>query len=109
MPIYEWLCASCGRRFSTFSSVSEAGVNPPCPACGLDETSRVVSRFAIGKTEDQRLGQLSDRLETSGEPDSLQGMRELVREAGQALDEGLGDDMVSLFDQDSEEETSSAE
>lgn len=109
MPIYEWLCASCGRRFSTLSSVSEAGVNPPCPACGLDKTSRVVSRFAVGKTEDQRLGQLSDRLEASGEPDSLNGMRELVREAGQALDAGMGDDMVSLFDQDSEEGPSSAE
>lgn len=109
MPIYEWLCASCGKKFSTLSSVSEANVNPPCPACGRDETARIVSRFAVGTTEDQRIDQLADRLETSGEPDSLSGMRNMVREAGQALDEGLGDEMVGLFDQDAEEGTSPSE
>ena len=50
MPIYEFRCKDCGLRFSQFyrhMHGSEEGLTPPCPNCQSDETSRVISTFAV--------------------------------------------------------------
>lgn len=43
MPIYEFLCKSCGHRFSTLCKIGE---EVSCPECG-GETQRLFSTFAI--------------------------------------------------------------
>lgn len=34
MPIFEYRCHQCGRRFETLLSRTEAEAAQPCPACG---------------------------------------------------------------------------
>lgn len=50
MPIYEFVCAACGHRFSALfrhATTAEAGPCPPCPACQSATTRRALSTFAV--------------------------------------------------------------
>ena len=50
MPIYEYHCTACGRRFSEFSRkvlAREDDVRPPCPVCLSSATERIVGSFII--------------------------------------------------------------
>ena len=57
MPIYEYECKSCGRITSALilKPREEKGVR--CRHCQGDRMSRVLSRFAIHKTESQRMAE----------------------------------------------------
>jgi hypothetical protein len=71
-----------------------------CSFCGSMETSKLVSRFARYRSEDDRIDSLADRLETMGEPESPSEMREVMREMGKAMDEDVSDEMEQLFEED---------
>ncbi len=47
MPIFEYVCVSCGRRFE---KLLKAGVtdNPDCPVCGSAEVNKQLSTFSAG-------------------------------------------------------------
>ncbi|UCH87328.1 MAG: zinc ribbon domain-containing protein [Dehalococcoidia bacterium] len=49
MPIYEYVCASCGHRFEKLvrnTSLGQARI--PCPHCHAPSAERIVSSFAVG-------------------------------------------------------------
>lgn len=98
MPVYEYRCAACGRKFSALVGMTAQPDDERCPHCGSSDARRLVSRFARRRSEDDRLDELADRLETMGEPDSEREMRSLVKEMGKAMDEDLSDEMEEMFD-----------
>lgn len=75
-----------------------------CPKCGSKKVGRLVSRFARGRSEDDRIDELADRLEGMGEPDSPAETRRMVREMGKAMDEDMADEMEEMFEEDATDE-----
>ena len=71
-----------------------------CSHCGSTNVSKLVSRFARYRNEDDRIDALADRLETMGDPDSPAEMRSMMREMGKAMDDDVSDEMEELFEQD---------
>ncbi len=106
MPVFEFACNHCRRRFSTLVGMVAGDEAVRCPQCGSDDCHKLVSRFTRGRSEDDRLGEMADRLEQMGEPESRSEMRELVREMGKATDDDLSDDMEEWAEMDFEEEAS---
>jgi putative FmdB family regulatory protein len=51
MPIYEYRCTQCGRRFEHLQSRRENS-SPHCPACGDGSTERLLSTFAVAKARE---------------------------------------------------------
>lgn len=101
MPIFEYRCSSCKTKFSTLVGMTADGAEPPaCPNCGSGEASKLVSRVARYRTEDQRIDEIADRLETMGEPDSPAEMRSMVRDMGKAMDDDMADEMEEMFEAD---------
>lgn len=47
MPIYEYVCESCGRQSSVFQRRINADVAAVCPHCQGSSLRRLVSRFAV--------------------------------------------------------------
>jgi putative FmdB family regulatory protein len=45
MPLFEFVCESCGHRFEEIVSSSST---PHCPACDSAELRRLISGFAVG-------------------------------------------------------------
>ncbi|HAH96864.1 MAG TPA: FmdB family transcriptional regulator [Firmicutes bacterium] len=45
MPLYEFICASCGKKFEELCRTSEQ-TDVRCPACGSEKAARQLSAFA---------------------------------------------------------------
>ncbi|MDA8083525.1 MAG: zinc ribbon domain-containing protein [Nitrospiraceae bacterium] len=45
MPVYEYICNSCGEKFSLFQSMSAGGKGSPCPKCASQDTKKIISSF----------------------------------------------------------------
>lgn len=45
MPIYEFRCPGCDRRFEKLCSMGETGDHVTCPECGRQGAQRVMSGF----------------------------------------------------------------
>ena len=46
MPIYEFKCQDCDRKFETLCRMGETGASLSCPGCGGKRLQRCVSTFA---------------------------------------------------------------
>lgn len=100
MPLYEYRCRQCGKKVALLVGMTADPDRAECPECGGLDLERLVSRFTRGRTEDDRIDELSDRLELGGEPESPAEMRRLVREMGKAMDEDVSDEMEEMFEED---------
>jgi putative FmdB family regulatory protein len=69
MPIYEYRCRKCAKKFSVLTLRVSERVDAECPKCGEHAADRLMSRFAMPKSEESRLDALSD-------PSSLAGLDE---------------------------------
>lgn len=97
MPIYEYRCAPCRRRVQVLTLRASEVPDPVCDRCGNRDLQRLMSRFAVARSEESRLDALSDPAQLSGldenDPKSVaRWMRRMGRE--------VGDDMAGPeFDQ----------
>ncbi len=46
MPLYEYRCGTCGRRFELLQRLGEGASGVACPACGQEDVEREFSTFA---------------------------------------------------------------
>jgi len=47
MPLYEFQCRTCGRRFESLIRLGQEG-SARCPSCGGPDIRKLVSGFGIG-------------------------------------------------------------
>lgn len=100
MPIYEYLCKPCRRRFSALVGVVANAKPVVCPRCGGTDLQKLVSRFARVRSEDDALEDLCDESKYGDIENDPKAMRRWVKDMSAAMDEDLGDD----FEQALEEE-----
>jgi len=101
MPIYEYRCRRCRRRFSVLTLRISEAVDPRCTHCGSPEADRLLSRFAMPKSEEARLDALADPASLGdvdeNDPRSLaRWMRRVGKEMG---DEFGGEDFEEMIDE----------
>jgi len=46
MPLYEYECTACGRRFEVLQRMGESADHVTCPSCGASKPDRVLSTFS---------------------------------------------------------------
>jgi len=105
MPIYEYHCHDCRRRVSLLVlRISDPGT-PRCPRCGGERLTRLMSRFATLKSEEDRLESLADpsRLGDLDEDDPRSVARWMKR-MGSEMGEDLGEDFGEVAEEALEEE-----
>lgn len=100
MPVFEFRCAACGKKYQTLVGMTAEPDVLACPNCGAQRGTKLVSRFARYRTEDDRIDEVADRLEAMGEPESAGGMRDLVRDMGKAMDDDMADEMEEMLESD---------
>ncbi len=84
MPIYEYKCADCGKLTSVFTRSVSSSVDAVCRGCGGKKLERVLSKFAVHRTESDVLrdtGSEPQRLEDYKDP------RQIGRWAERKFDE----------------------
>lgn len=103
MPVFEYRCADCGRKFSALVGMTAEPDDARCPNCRSLNTSKLVSRPGRYRTEDDRMDEVADRLEGMDDATSPTVIREAMREVGKALDDDASEEMEEMFESDSEE------
>ena len=90
MPIYEYQCTNCHRRTSVLTTRVSEKVEPVCKHCGSRNLSRLMSRFAMPRSEEARMDALGNPSHFSdfdeGDPKSVaKVMRRLGKEMGDEM------------------------
>jgi putative FmdB family regulatory protein len=99
MPIYDYRCQGCGRRLSLLFQTYAAAEGAACPHCGSRELSRLVTRFAVMRSEDSRLDDLADS-DALGDVDEQdpRSVARWARRMGKEFGEDLGPDYEEMVD-----------
>lgn len=95
MPIYEYRCEDCHRRSSFLIFDSNKPFSGKCGHCGSARLSRVMSRFAVVRSEESRLESLAEPSKwgdvDENDPKSVsRWMKRMGKELGEDLGEDFG-------------------
>lgn len=96
MPVYDYRCLSCRRRFDIFMSYADYGARAVvCPHCGSDQVQRRIGRVRIARSEESRLESLEDGTNLEGLENDPRAMGRMMRKMSQEV----GEDMDPMFDE----------
>ena len=100
MPIYEYRCADCRKKVTVLTLRVSEVVDPVCEHCGGRNLSRLMSRFAMLRSEDDRLDDLSDPAALgSVDENDPKSMARWMRKMGQELGEDAGEGFDGMVDE----------
>lgn len=100
MPIYEFRCNACRRRTSVFTRSIGAPAGAACEHCGSTKLSRLISRVAVLRSEDDfgsnfdesSLGDIDEN-----DPRSIaRWVRRMSRDMGEPLDTEMEADLERM-------------
>ena len=92
MPLYEFVCDGCRRRFTVLVGMTASPDAAGCPHCGCDRATRVMSRFVRARADDD-----IDE-DNIPDPDDPAAMRQWAKEMGDELGEDLGPEFDEYID-----------
>ncbi len=96
MPIYEYQCLDCRRRFEVALSYSEYGKKEiKCPRCQSDNIHRRIGNVRIKKNAESRLEEMADPAKLSALEDDPQALGSMMRQ----MSDEIGEDMPPEFDE----------
>lgn len=98
MPLYEFRCDSCGKKFAQLVGVTADSRDPQCKHCGSREVTRLISRFTRARSEDEKLDSLEEAA-LMGDSDDPKTMRRMMGEMAREMSDELGEDVDELLDE----------
>jgi putative FmdB family regulatory protein len=99
MPYYPYRCLDCKKRFETFQTYAEYGVDPvACPHCQSKNVQRRISRVRFARSEDSRLENLADPSSLDGLEDDPQALGRMMRKMSREMGEDLGPEFDEVVD-----------
>lgn len=90
MPIYEYECEKCHRRSSVLTMRISEKVNAICSHCGSNKLSRLMSRFAMPKSEEARLDALSPSTFGDLDENDPKSVAKVMRKLGKEMGDEMG-------------------
>ena len=100
MPIYEFVCAQCKRKFRKLVGVVAQSSPLECPRCQSTDLNRQMSRFARVRNEDDTLDSLADEMESIGDTDDPKTLRRMMKEVSGAMGEDLDDEFEQMMEEE---------
>src|SRR5512140_1441181 len=103
MPIYDYTCLHCQKRFDIFMTYAEYGTKPvTCPHCGSQDIRRRVPKVRVAKSEESRMdslaGDFSDPSALAGLENDPQAMGRMMRKMGNEMGEELPPEFNEVVD-----------
>ena len=95
MPIYEFRCRRCRRRSSVFTRSIGGEVEAVCDYCGSREMSRLISRVAVVRSEDDAFAGLDESSLGDVDENDPRSMARWVRQMSRQMGEPLDSEMES--------------
>jgi len=99
MPIYQYRCLNCKKRFEVFLSYAEYGVKDVlCPHCTSGQVQRRIGRIRIAKSEESRMDDLADTTDLEGLENDPQALGRMMRKMGNEMGEEVGPEFDEVVD-----------
>ena len=93
MPLYEYRCAECRKRFTVLVGVVAADDPVSCTRCGSANASRLISRFARIRSEDEVLDTMANSIDGGDvNEDDPASVARFMKKMGTEMGEDFGDD-----------------
>jgi putative FmdB family regulatory protein len=103
MPLFEYRCEDCRRRFTLLVGMTAEVPTQACPRCGSTQFRKLISRFAVARSEDDILDSIADPTGL-GDPEDPRAMASWMRKVSREMGEDLGDDFDELVEEAVREE-----
>lgn len=99
MPVYQYRCLNCRRRFEVFMTFAEYGQKPvQCTHCGSPNIQRRIGRVRVAKSEESRLESLADPSALEGLENDPKALGRMMRKMGSEMGEDLGPEFEDVVD-----------
>lgn len=99
MPIYQYRCMDCHRKFEIFMTYAEYGTKEvTCTHCASPNVIRRIGRIRIAKSEESRLDSLADPSALAGLEDDPRALGKMMRQMGNEMGEELGPEFDEVID-----------
>ncbi|HEY3281060.1 MAG TPA: FmdB family zinc ribbon protein [Armatimonadota bacterium] len=100
MPIYEYLCQACRRRFSALVGVTADSAEVECPRCQGTDLRKLVSRFSRLRSEDEIFESLADSADVADVDESdPRAMARFMRKMGKEMGDEMGEDFDEAIEE----------
>jgi putative FmdB family regulatory protein len=108
MPIYEYHCGGCKKRVSLLVRNINNLPTPVCSRCGSREMTRLLSRFAVVKSEESRFERMADPSNFGDlDENDPKSVARWAKRMGKELGEDVGEDFDEMMEGGMEEEAAS--
>jgi putative FmdB family regulatory protein len=99
MPVYQYRCLDCHRRFEIFLTYAEYGQKQVhCTHCGSVNVNRRIGRIRVAKSEESRLEAISDPDALEGLEDDPKSLGRMMRNMSNEMGEDLGPEFTEVVD-----------
>lgn len=99
MPVYQYRCLNCKKRFETFLAYKDYGVKAVrCPHCSSDRVQRRIERIRIAKSEESRMDALTDTPDLEGLENDPRALGRMMRKMGNEMGEDVGPEFNEVVD-----------
>jgi putative FmdB family regulatory protein len=91
MPIYEYRCEKCRRITSILTTRVSEKVEAACAHCGGKKMSRLLSRFAMPRSEESRMESLADPSKMGGvDENDPKSVARMMKRMGKEMGDEFG-------------------
>lgn len=105
MPIYEYHCDACNKRVSLLVLNINNPSTPVCSRCGSRKLTRLLSRFAVVKSEESRFERMADPSNFGDlDENDPKSVARWAKRMGKEMGEDVGDDFDEMMEGAMEEE-----
>jgi putative FmdB family regulatory protein len=99
MPIYQYRCLSCKKRFEVFLSYTEYGEkNVHCPHCASINIQRRIGRIRVAKSEESRMDAITDPSGLEGLENDPRALGKMMRKMGNEMGEEVPPEFDEVVD-----------
>ena len=99
MPVYQYRCLNCHKRFETFMSYQEYGSHPAqCPHCHSNRVTRRIGRIRVARSEESRLESMADPASLYGLEDDPKALGRMMRKMSSEMGEEMGPEFNEVID-----------
>ena len=108
MPIYEYRCKQCKKKFEHIQLRTGSTETVSCPHCQSKDLDRLISRVRVIRSEESRLESLADPSKLSGlDEKDPRSIARWVKKMGKEMGEDLGMDIDQAVEESMAEQEGS--
>jgi putative FmdB family regulatory protein len=98
MPLFEFKCQNCNKKFTKLIGMTADSKPPSCPKCGSPDVNKLISRFTRGKNTEAFIDGIEDEV-FSADMDNPKRISQMLKEMGKGLAEDGEENMDELIEE----------